>query len=75
MFNIFTLFMQLTGQPADMKCHMLTHYIFTIETHFHMTFGWVATGQLLCVVYKSSLISGLTLHLGLILLILLDLFV
>ena len=44
MFNVFTLFMWLTG-------------------------------QLLCAVYKSSLIGGLTLCLGLILLILLDFFV
>ena len=50
--------------------YTFTSIIFAKERHFHMTF-WLG----LSAVYKSSLIGGLTLCLGLILLILLDLFV
>ena len=49
------------------RCGMFTSFIFVKETHFRMTF-W--SGQLICVVYKFSSSSGLTLHLGLIWLLL-----
>ena len=47
---------------SQCRCHMFTIFIFAKETHFCTTI-WL--GQLICVVYKFSLMGGLTLHLGL----------
>ena len=73
-FNTFALFIWPTCQAADQHSLPFFGFISLKETLFCMTFevGWL-TGWLVCVTYKFNLISGLTLHLGLLgLLLLLD---
>ena len=70
-FNIFALSIQLTCWVDDWYSHMFTGFISTKETLFCMTFEvGQPTGWFVCVVYKFNLTSGLTLHLGLLCLLL-----
>ena len=57
-FNIFTLYMWLTCQVANMHSYTFTGFIYTKETHFCTT---LKLGRLICVIYKFNLTGGLTL--------------
>ena len=64
-FNIFALFVWLTGQQANRNVCLLV--LFSQKKHiFIWLFGWAGVNQLICVVYKFDFTGGLTLHLDLI---------